>query len=446
MNCHQNLKPKFQTRLSLPCFSFSNFHFRLMTYSLRSFLLFVFLVLSIESHATTLQDAVQESVANNRNIKLEKIKLKSSKNDKNEAIAGFLPDIKASIQYGNQTSTYKNQTTEPSTKKRAANISLEQPVFDGFHSVSKYQEAKYRIKSSSAKTSDKIQEISFEAVQSYCNLFRYQETIELQKENKDLGQEFLKLVKRREDIRIIDKSEIIEFEYETSINEEKYFDYLNKLNQAKFDYQNVIGEIEGKLIEPIIVEENFNKNEILRSALISNQTIKSSHYDYLASKAAHSAEKSNFLPKVSISASIGREQSVVYLDNQDVDSSSIFLNVSIPIFHKGLEYSNTRKAKYAQEAAKETYKIASENIEKTVNQALEEYDFFSEMNKTNKKLFDLSKAREKIFNKRSKSKIEDPIEVIRTQITTNDRKIKYIESQMNLVIAYYKIKYFLGEI
>ena len=68
------------------------------------------------------------------------------------------------------------------------------------------------------------------------------------------------------------------------------------------------------------------------------------------------------------------------------------------------------------------------------------------MNKTNKKLFELAGNRAQIFNKRSESKVEDPIEVIRAKIEANDRKINYIDSQMDLVITHYKIKYFLGEI
>jgi hypothetical protein len=58
----------------------------------------------------------------------------------------------------------------------------------------------------------------------------------------------------------------------------------------------------------------------------------------------------------------------------------------------------------------------------------------------------MAKDRAEIFNKRSKSKVEDPIEVIRAKIEANDRKINYIDSQTDLVITHYKIKYFLGEI
>ncbi len=408
--------------------------------------LIFFLVFNKSAFAINLRDVIDIAEANNRNIKLEKIRLNSVKTEKTKAIAEFLPNVSANASYGQRNSFYQGQTYDRSTKQKTEEIKLEQPIFDGLHSVSKYREADYKIKSGASKTSDKIQEISFAAVQSYCNLFRYQELIKLQEENKKLGKKFLELVGRRKEVRIIDKADIIKFTYEASLTEEKYLDALNRLNRAKFDYQNVVGQLHENLTTPEITEEEFNKEKILESALANNHNVRSYHYSYLASKAAYSAEKSNFMPKVSLTASASKQDKVVYLNNQDLNSQSVFLNVSVPIFQKGVEYANVSKAGYDRDAAREEFEITRDNVIKEVNQALEEYRFFSEMNKTNKKLFELAKNRAEIFAKRSNAKVEDPIEVIRAKIEANDRKINYIDSQMDLVITHYKIKYFLGEI
>jgi len=399
-----------------------------------------------EALATNLRDVIDTAQANNRNIKLEQIRLNSVKTEKTRAIAEFLPSISASAGYGQRNSFYEGQRYDRSTKQKVEELKLEQPIFDGMHSVSKYHEANYKIKSGSAKTSDKIQEISFVAVQSYCNLFRYQELIKLQEENKELGKKFLDLVRRRKDFKVIDKADIIKFTYETSLTEEKYFDVVNRFNKAKFDYQNIIGELHENLTKPEITEEEFDRDKVLELALSSNHKVKSHHYDYLASKEAYSAEKSNFSPKVSLTASINKQDKVVYLNNQDLNSRSVFVNVSIPIFQKGVEYANVSKAGYERDAAKEEYEITKDTLIKEVKQTLEEYRFFSEMNDTNKKLFEMAKDRAEIFSKRLKSKVEDPIDAIRAKIEANDRAINYIESQADLAITYYKIKYFLGEI
>lgn len=404
------------------------------------------LLFSQNANCENLQQAVDIAKANNRNIKLERIRLDATKTTKTQAISEFLPSVKGNIQYGNRNSFYQGQTYDRSGKQRSEELSVEQPLFDGLHSVSKYREADLKIKSGSSKTSDKVQEVSFLAIQAYCNLFRYQEILKLQEENKKLANKFLALVQRRKEARIIDKSDIIKFTYEASINEEKYLDALNRLNKAKFDYKTIVGELHENLVNPQITEENFEAQKVLETVTNNNHNIRSYHYNYLASKASYNAEKSTFAPKVSLTASTNKQTNVLYLNGKDLDSRSVFVNVSIPIFQKGVEYANLQKAGYDRDAAREEYEITKENVVKEVNQALEEYAFFQQMNKTNKNLFELAKNRAEIFTKRSAKKVEDPIESIRVKIEANEREINYIDSQMELVIAHYKIKYFLGEI
>ncbi len=401
---------------------------------------------SSNSIAETMQEAIDIAKANNRNIKLEQLRLNSVNTGKTQALSEFLPSVKASLQYGNRNSFYEGQNYDRSGKQNTKELSLEQPIFDGLHSVSKYREADFKSKSSYSKTSDKVQEVSFNAIQAYCNLYRYDEIVKIQQENKDLSARFLELVNRRKEAKIIDNADIIKFTYESSIANEKYLDFSSKLSKAKFDYKNIIGDIHSKLVTPKIVEENFQDQQVLETVLKNNHNIKSYHYSYLAAKAAYNAEQSNFLPKVSLSASTSRQTNVLYLNGRDLDSKSVFVNVTVPIFQKGVEYANVSKAGYDRDAAKEEYEITRDNVIKEVNQALEEYRYFSEIHKTNKKLFELAKNRAEIFTKRSKLKVEDPIEVIRAKIEANDKKISYIESQINLVVTHYKIKYFLGEI
>ena len=398
------------------------------------------------SKAINIDDAINIAQANNRNIKLEQIRHKNIKIEKVKAITEFLPNISASAEYAERNSFYEGQTYDRSTKQRTREIKVEQPIFDGLHSVSKYREADYKVKSSGSKISDKIQEISFLAVQSYCNLFRYQELIAISKDNKKLSSDFLKLLNRRKEVRIIDNADIIKFNYEASIVEEKYLDSVNRFNKAKYEYKNIIGEIHDNLLQPKLPAEKLINEKMLEQALLNNHNIKSYRFSYLASKASLNAEKSNFLPKVSVSASASKQDRVVYLNNKDLNSRSVALNVSIPIFQKGLEYANVIKASHDRDLAKEEYEIIRESIIKEFSAAVEEYNFVLELNKTNKKLFEMAKNRAEIFNKRSKLKTEDPIEVIRAKIEFNDRKTNYINSQMDLIIAHYKIKYFLGEI
>ena len=123
----------------------------------------------------------------------------------------------------------------------------------------------------------------------------------------------------------------------------------------------------------------------------------------MASKLNYSAEKSKLLPSVSLAASISREKNVTYLQGKDLNAKLISLNIAIPIFSGGVEYAN-------------------------------------------KKLSDLAQNRKNIIDKRFMAGFEDQIELMRSKLELNERKIDYLNSEIDLNLAYYKIKYYLGEL
>ncbi len=367
-----------------------------------------------------------------------------TKTSKLEAVSEFLPNVQADFSYGQRNSFFEGQTYDRSTKQQTQEIRLEQPLFDGLHSVMKYREANYKIKSSAQELKDKIQEVSFASIKAYCDLFRWQKIAEIHEKNLALAKKFLELAQRRKSVKIIDNSELIRFNYEQSGIENQYLDAKNKLNKASFEYENIIGQLDKNLTAPLIKIEKFDEEKILQAVLTGNAAIRAKHFNYLASKQAHHAEKSNFAPKVSLTASSSKTDRVVYLNNQDLNSRSLMVNLSIPIFQRGVEYANLSKARNQREIAASEYEITKAEVVKEIKQALKEYEFFIQAFEINDKIYVMAKDNIKIFAKRAK--IEDPIEVARINIDSNEKEISYINAKIDLILAYYKIKFLLGEI
>jgi outer membrane protein len=400
---------------------------------------------SISVFAVTLEEAISYAQKNNNNIKLEDYKLEAAKTLKIEAISAFLPNIRANLRYGQKKDNH-NPKDKSFDNEGIEEIRLEQPLFDGMRSVSKYQEADYKIKSALAQNKDKKQEIAFNAATAYLELFRYQETSKLQKENKEFADRILSLATTRKDARIIDNSEIIKFNYEISVIEEKYLNNLSKFLKAQFDYQNVIGKLDNNLKAPNLKADPLKSDQIIATILAKNYYLQSYHYNYLASKSTYSAEKSRLLPSVSLTAAISKEKNVTYLQGKDLNAKVISLNIAIPIFSGGAEYANIIRAKNQSLAALKEYEIGKDNLLKEAAKAIEEYQFLTKLNIANKKLSDLAWDRQNIINKRFIAGFEDQIELMRSKVEFNERQIDYLNSQTDLNLAYYKIKYYLGEI
>lgn len=395
--------------------------------------------------AVTLEEVIDYAVKNNKNIQLEDYKLAAVKTLKTEAIAAFLPNVRASLRYGEKKDNYdpKDKTFNSDGIEE---IKVEQSLFDGMGSVSKYQEANYKIKSALAQNQDKKQEVAYNAASAYLELFRYQEIIKLQKESKEYAEQILNLAKRRNEVRIIDESEIIKFNYEKEEFEEKYLSNSNKFLKCQFDYQNIIGRLDDNLKMPNFKSDPLKQDQTISEIIAKNHFLQSYYYSYLASKLEYASQKSKLLPSVSLVASISKERNVTYLRGKDLNSKAISLNVSIPIFSGGAEYATIIRAKNQSLASLKEYEINKDNLIKESAKIIEEYQFLTKINDNNKRLVDLASKRENIINKRFATGYEDKIDFMRARLEANERKIDYLNSTIDLNLAYYKIKYYLGAI
>ena len=152
------------------------------------------------------------------------------------------------------------------------------------------------------------------------------------------------------------------------------------------------------------------------------------------------------MPSVSLAASISREKNVTYLQGKDLNAKVISLNIAIPIFSGGVEYANIIRAKNQSLASLKEYEIGKDNLLKESAKAIEEYQFLTKLNIANKKLSDLAQNRKNIIDKRFMAGFEDQIDLMRSKLELNERKIDYLNSEIDLNLAYYKIKYYLGEL
>jgi len=393
-----------------------------------------------------LDQAISKAKQHSLEIKIQKIQVNILQKDRDKIISEFFPAISANINIGQRNSYYEGQTYDRNSSQNIKEIKFDQPIFDGFSTITKFRESGYQIKSINQKTQQKISETSLKAIEVYCNLYRLENFVKIYHQNYQLSNKIFQLLQRRNKLRVLDNSDIIKFSFDQKIIEEKYFESLNKLNIAKIEYENVIGNIQENLPIPQVEFQDFNNLEIEEKLINENFNIKSQYYKYLASRANVNLQKTNFSPKISFIASASKQEKVAYLNNADLNSKAIFLNFTIPIFQKGVEFANFAKAKLEQDLAFEEYQNIKKNIFNEIKKTFQEYNFIQKSNQRNLDILDLAKKRLKILQQRSSLKIDDPIDNLQANIDKNDREINLLNSQIDKIICYYKIKYLLGDL
>ncbi len=286
---------------------------KIIIYFLALAINFAICFLQANAQIITIDKAIEFAKTNNLQINLQKIELNLAKSNLSKIVSNFLPNINANFTHQQRNSFFLGQNYDKSSKQNLQEINIEQPIFNGFNSFLQYGAAKENYYSSIAQNSDKIQEISFLAAQTYCNLWRYQQLANLQQINKILVNNLLNLVENRSKLGLVDKIMLNQIFQENLLLEEEQLLNLNLLHKEQENYQNIIGQIHNNLQLPQINYQTINQNEVTSKILLQNYQIKLHQHQYLAAQKQYQSSIANFSPKISAVGSISRQSNVVYL-------------------------------------------------------------------------------------------------------------------------------------
>ena len=149
-----------------------------------------------------------------------------------------------------------------------------------------------------------------------------------------------------------------------------------KLREFELKFENFVKKRAENLEKPLVHSETKTFDDMLILAQNDNPKVKSSKHALKAAKSAVVAESGKVLPKVSLSFQHEHQQSSYYFNGQSITNKVIYLDITIPIFQSGSEYSSIAKANKQKQIANLENKLALEEVEKAVK---EEYHKFASL-------------------------------------------------------------------
>ena len=423
-----------------------------MTKYLFTTLITLFCLLSTlsNSNATSLNKALQHALNNNSDIKLEKSRLDQVKATKGDAISEFLPDVHAIYQRGQQKNDAVDIDRGDLDKRNdqgVASLNFTQPIFSGFSSYNNAKEIKYNIKSAEEYYKSKKFEILLSATESYLNLFKAKNLVNLKTEDEENTKKLLELIKDRNKSGEVGGSEVIKYQTYVATAISDKLTAKKDLFKAEEEYNKIIGKSDDDVFFPEInkTETNGSNQELLDLATTNNPNLKTYLYKIKAARSAVNKSKGEFSPKVEISASISEEENVTYLNNSDLRSESIFLNVKVPLFQKGAEYVGVSKANKDLSFAKREYQANKENIIKEVNQTHKEFVFFGDLLKSQEELIELTNSRIAKIEEQVKVGDGDIIDLLESKLELNKILIQQLNNKSDYILSYYKLLMLTGK-
>ena len=345
-------------------------------------ILTVFLLMTniILARDLTLEQAIDLSLSNSKEMKISEKNLDISKLNVNKAIKNALPSVTYAGTYtvGEHERQILTQSERDRVNKKRGytqNLKLTQPLFTGGAVTAGIKGAKaYENIASYSYLQSKIKN-RLDTIKIFSDIINAQRNLEALKYSEGI---LLKRYQKQEEqlkLRLITKTDVLQTEYSIEDIRAQMINIKNVIdtNMEKLYIRTGINKSESLNLVPFDIPNNFsekiNLNSDLKQAINESLSAKLAEEQVKVASATRMAAVGDLLPKVNAFASYGTGERTTFERSYKDGEWTGGIEVSWKVFSFGSDLDNYRVAKLQEEQEELKETSTKENIEINVRGA-----------------------------------------------------------------------------
>lgn len=303
-----------------------------------------------------LNNALAKAYNFNPELKSFRSRLKSVDEQIPQAYAGWLPTASANYSYG-----YEKQTASGvelnGTHPESKSLSVVQPIFNGGETLARTSRAFNAVTIGRAQLMDAEQQTLNDAVRAYMDVVRTDEILKLSEHNENVLKEQLQATNDRFKLGETTRTDVAQSEARLARATSDKVRAAGDLDVAKANYLRVIGEPAPRNVAMPSILPTIPKtlDEAMASGLKKNPQLVAADVTRDISNDDIDILQAALLPDVSLRGSMERQDGLSSRSGRTLDSDSLTVNASIPIFQSGAEYSRVRQSKRTRQQRVEEF-------------------------------------------------------------------------------------------
>ena len=306
---------------------------------------------SAAGFAQALPDALVHAYQFNPQLNAERARQRGRDEAVPQALAGYRPQIAASLSAGLQDvrnllpdGTIQTGSLRPWT----IGLTVTQTLFNGFKTANSVRAAEVQVRSGREALRNAGQGVLLDAVTAYANVRANQTLVETQQSNVAVLKDTLEVARKRLSTGDVTPTDVAQTEARLSRGSADLNAAQVALATSRAVFSQVIGMPPGTLTPPGSIDP------LLPSSLTEASTIgRKEHpavvgatYDIDAAQFGVGVAESSLLPSVALQGSISRGRDTdPTLDKKGLDQASILAQINVPVYDGGLAPSQIRQAK-----------------------------------------------------------------------------------------------------
>lgn len=296
----------------------------------------------------SLEDALALAYETNPSLLASRASLRQTDEEAPQARGGWLPNISASGSFGVTDVDAKSNnvtTTNDHSFPLTASISASQPLYTFGRVDAEVDEADANIQAARAGMFATEQTTLLNAATAYVNVIRDTSTLELQVNNVQRLNKQLEATRDRFRVGEVTRTDVAQAESRVARAQADRTQAEGDLITSRVTFERVIGTVPGTLSEPPIPPSlPTTREEAVEIALRENFALIQAKFQELAAKHLVTQAFGSLLPTVNLITEAEKTYDTSGGDNE-VRSLTAEVQVSIPIYQRGIVHSQVRAAK-----------------------------------------------------------------------------------------------------
>jgi len=314
------------------------------------------------AQAGSFEEALKSAYETNPRVQAQRRVLEQTNERVSQARSAFLPDISANYTKGRQRTSFDAADWNAGNTETRT-LTVNQSIFNGGTNIYNFRSSENRVLADRAGLSGVHQTVLMDAVKAYMDVVKNQAVLELSKNNSDVLEKQLQASRDRFKVGDVTRTDVAQSEARVARSKSDVIQAKGDLETAIATFERVIGY---KPKIPLTMPEYYpalpkDISEAIEVAIASNPNLQSAQHDKNAADDNINATIGTLLPQLSLVGSMERQDGAGVTGNSQFDTDAVKLNVSLPLYRTGAEYSRVRTAQLISK--QQGFKVADSNQE-----------------------------------------------------------------------------------
>jgi TolC family type I secretion outer membrane protein len=328
---------------------------------------------------------------------------------------------------------------------RGAGIQVTQPLFRGFRTQAETEAAKHQVEAARAKLGDIEQQVFLDTATAFLDILRDERVLNVARDNEKVLQQKLQETQERSHIGELTQTDTHQAESRLARAQVASFQAESALSKSRAAYRRLVGHApEGLRAPDIAVDQTLDLDAILHLAETRNPAVIAANDAIDEAQARDALNKGALLPEIDLIGNSGRnwEQNSTLPGRED--STQIMLQLTVPLYHAGMDYSRAREAEQTAMQRRMELEEARTKAHETATNAWQALATAQVAATADDKEIDAAERALKGVREEAKMGVRTTLDVLNAEQELLDAKVDKARAQHDRDLAVLQIKASIG--